>query len=154
MPTGQRQLFMVATKRVGNGGENEIDPIVRIVPLELVSGPEDVGIVAAAGAAVDIGTRTAIVYVAARSAVQHILAGRALGVLVVQNRASRTYREDEVEALETTAMVIAEMVATGISHGWGGVGRRGRRAPWMALYEARSSSFCRPPPVHTAPPSH
>src|SRR6218665_1594553 len=39
--------------------------------------------------------------------------GRALGVLVVQNRASRTYREDEVEALETTAMVIAEMVATG-----------------------------------------
>ena len=39
--------------------------------------------------------------------------GRALGVLVVQNRASRTYREDELEALETTAMVIAEMVATG-----------------------------------------
>jgi phosphotransferase system, enzyme I, PtsP len=39
--------------------------------------------------------------------------GRALGVLVVQNKASRTYREDEVEALETTAMVIAEMVATG-----------------------------------------
>ncbi|CAD7034482.1 phosphoenolpyruvate--protein phosphotransferase [Pseudorhizobium endolithicum] len=40
-------------------------------------------------------------------------AGRTLGVLVVQNRASRTYREDEVEALETTAMVIAEMIATG-----------------------------------------
>lgn len=39
--------------------------------------------------------------------------GRALGVLVVQNKASRTYREDELEALETTAMVIAEMVATG-----------------------------------------
>ncbi|MDR6759660.1 phosphotransferase system enzyme I (PtsP) [Mycoplana sp. BE70] len=39
--------------------------------------------------------------------------GRALGVLVVQNKASRTYREDEVEALETTAMVLAEMVATG-----------------------------------------
>jgi len=40
-------------------------------------------------------------------------AGRTLGVLVVQNRTKRTYREDEVEALETTAMVIAEMVATG-----------------------------------------
>ncbi|MGA1832947.1 MULTISPECIES: phosphoenolpyruvate--protein phosphotransferase [Rhizobium] len=40
-------------------------------------------------------------------------AGRTLGVLVVQNKASRNYREDEVEALETTAMVIAEMIATG-----------------------------------------
>src|SRR5690606_13802225 len=40
-------------------------------------------------------------------------AGRTLGVLVVQNRTMRVYREDEVEALETTAMVIAEMIATG-----------------------------------------
>ncbi|MGE7369742.1 phosphoenolpyruvate--protein phosphotransferase [Neorhizobium sp. NPDC001467] len=40
-------------------------------------------------------------------------AGRTLGVLVVQNKAQRNYREDEVEALETTAMVIAEMIATG-----------------------------------------
>src|SRR5690606_24558853 len=40
-------------------------------------------------------------------------AGRSLGVLVVQNRARKTYSEDEVEALETTAMVIAEMIATG-----------------------------------------
>ncbi|EHK57909.1 phosphoenolpyruvate--protein phosphotransferase [Allomesorhizobium alhagi] len=40
-------------------------------------------------------------------------AGRTLGVLVVQNRTHRHYREDEVEALETTAMVIAEMIATG-----------------------------------------
>jgi len=40
-------------------------------------------------------------------------AGRTLGVLVVQNRTMRHYREDEVEALETTAMVIAEMIATG-----------------------------------------
>ncbi|MDF0700358.1 phosphoenolpyruvate--protein phosphotransferase [Rhizobium sp. MC63] len=39
--------------------------------------------------------------------------GRSLGVLVVQNKASRTYREEEVEALETTAMVLAEMIATG-----------------------------------------
>jgi len=40
-------------------------------------------------------------------------AGRSLGVLVVQNKARRNYRDDEVEALETTAMVLAEMVATG-----------------------------------------
>lgn len=39
--------------------------------------------------------------------------GRTLGVLVVQNKVSRTYREDEVEALETTAMLIAEIVASG-----------------------------------------
>ncbi len=40
-------------------------------------------------------------------------AGRALGVLVVQNRAQRHYSDDEVEALETVAMVLAEMVASG-----------------------------------------
>ena len=40
-------------------------------------------------------------------------AGRTLGVLVVQNRTMRHYREDEVEALETIAMVIAEMIAAG-----------------------------------------
>ena len=40
-------------------------------------------------------------------------AGNTLGVLVVQNRARRTYSEEEVEALQTTAMVLAEMVASG-----------------------------------------
>ncbi len=40
-------------------------------------------------------------------------AGGILGVLVVQNRAHRTYHEEEVEALQTTAMVIAEMIAVG-----------------------------------------
>ncbi|PZO76644.1 MAG: phosphoenolpyruvate--protein phosphotransferase [Mesorhizobium amorphae] len=40
-------------------------------------------------------------------------AGRTLGVLTVQNRANRTYQDDEIEALETIAMVIAEMIATG-----------------------------------------
>ncbi len=40
-------------------------------------------------------------------------AGRTLGVLVVQNKAQRNYREDEVEALETTAMILAEIIATG-----------------------------------------
>ena len=40
-------------------------------------------------------------------------AGGTLGVLVVQNRAHRTYYEEEVEALQTTAMVLAEMIAVG-----------------------------------------
>ncbi len=40
-------------------------------------------------------------------------AGNTLGVLVVQNKAHRTYADEEVEALETTAMVLAEMIASG-----------------------------------------
>ena len=40
-------------------------------------------------------------------------AGNTLGVLVVQNRARRTYSEEEEEALQTTAMVVAEMLASG-----------------------------------------
>jgi len=40
-------------------------------------------------------------------------AGNTLGVLVVQNRARRTYSKEEVEALQTTAMVLAEMIASG-----------------------------------------
>ncbi|MGQ7794292.1 phosphoenolpyruvate--protein phosphotransferase [Faunimonas sp. B44] len=40
-------------------------------------------------------------------------AGRTLGVLVVQNRSFRSYAEEEVEALQTTAMVLAEMFAAG-----------------------------------------
>ncbi|MBL4756275.1 MAG: phosphoenolpyruvate--protein phosphotransferase [Rhizobiales bacterium] len=37
--------------------------------------------------------------------------GHTLGVLVVQNKARRDYSEEEVEALLTTAMVLAEMIA-------------------------------------------
>jgi phosphotransferase system enzyme I (PtsP) len=40
-------------------------------------------------------------------------AGRTLGVLVVQNKAHRAYVDEEVEALQTTAMVMAEMIAVG-----------------------------------------
>jgi phosphotransferase system enzyme I (PtsP) len=40
-------------------------------------------------------------------------AGDTLGVLVVQNRARRGYNEEEIEALQTTAMVVAEMIASG-----------------------------------------
>lgn len=39
--------------------------------------------------------------------------GHALGVLTVQNRAQRHYSEEEVEALQTTAMVLAELIASG-----------------------------------------
>ncbi len=40
-------------------------------------------------------------------------AGDLLGVLVVQNRAARTYTEEEVEALQTVSVILAEMVASG-----------------------------------------
>ncbi|MGL5736026.1 MAG: GAF domain-containing protein, partial [Beijerinckiaceae bacterium] len=40
-------------------------------------------------------------------------AGNTLGVVVVQNRAQRVYSEEEIEALQTTAMVLAEVVASG-----------------------------------------
>ena len=39
--------------------------------------------------------------------------GRVIGVLVVQNRTSRIYAEDDVEDLQIIAMVLAEMVAGG-----------------------------------------
>jgi phosphotransferase system, enzyme I, PtsP len=39
--------------------------------------------------------------------------GVTIGVLVVQNRTSRQYSEDEEEALQTTAMVLAEVIASG-----------------------------------------
>ena len=37
--------------------------------------------------------------------------GRVTGVLAVQNRTGRAYTEEEVETLETTAMVLAELIA-------------------------------------------
>ena len=48
--------------------------------------------------------------------------GHTIGVLTVQNRTKRQYSDEEVEALQTTAMVLAEMIASG------GLGeRRGQR---------------------------
>src|SRR5438477_9896679 len=38
---------------------------------------------------------------------------RVLGVLVVQNRTLRYYTEDEVEVLQTIAMIVAELAASG-----------------------------------------
>ena len=39
--------------------------------------------------------------------------GRVIGVLIVQNRTRRQYSEEEVEALQTVAMVLAELVGGG-----------------------------------------
>jgi len=39
--------------------------------------------------------------------------GRMLGVLVVQSAEKRGYREDEIESLQTIAMVLAEVIASG-----------------------------------------
>ena len=39
--------------------------------------------------------------------------GHTIGVLTVQNRTQRIYSDEEVEALQTTAMVLAEMIASG-----------------------------------------
>ncbi|MBA4270385.1 MAG: phosphoenolpyruvate--protein phosphotransferase [Methylobacterium sp.] len=39
--------------------------------------------------------------------------GAVMGVLVIQNRASRLYSDEEIESLQTTAMIMAEMIAAG-----------------------------------------
>ncbi|MDE2362554.1 MAG: phosphoenolpyruvate--protein phosphotransferase [Hyphomicrobiales bacterium] len=39
--------------------------------------------------------------------------GNTLGVLVVQNRARRIYTDEEIEALQTVSMLLAEMIASG-----------------------------------------
>ncbi|GLK81630.1 phosphoenolpyruvate--protein phosphotransferase [Methylopila turkensis] len=66
-------------------------------------------------------------------------AGNTLGVLVVQNKAHRSYSDEEIEALQTTAMVIAEMIASGELATPGGgvepVGRRPTHAGGVALSE-------------------
>ena len=54
--------------------------------------------------------------------------GATLGVLVVQNRARRTYSEEEIEALQTTAMLLAEMIASGELQAIAGRRRRSRSA--------------------------
>jgi phosphotransferase system, enzyme I, PtsP len=42
-----------------------------------------------------------------------IRGGRVIGVLVVQNKSQRHYTEEEIETLETVAMVLAELVSSG-----------------------------------------
>ena len=45
------------------------------------------------------------------SGVPILRGGRVTGVLAVQNKTARSYTEEEIETLETTAMVIAELIA-------------------------------------------
>lgn len=58
--------------------------------------------------------------------------GRVIGVLAVQNRTERRYAEEEVEILETIAMVLAELVAGGdvISPEEVSVGQDPEITPW------------------------
>src|ERR1700761_9689308 len=56
--------------------------------------------------------------------------GRILGVLAVQNRTPRLFTEDEIDDLQTVAMLLAEMLpmngaTDGSPEGLGGTGRRG-----------------------------
>jgi len=53
-------------------------------------------------------------------AVPVLRAGTVLGVLVIQNRTPRTYSDEDVEVLQTTAMVIAEHLVSGAVAGVGG----------------------------------
>ena len=66
-------------------------------------------------------------------------AGNTLGVLVVQNKSHRTYSDEEIEALQTTAMVIAEMIASGelagVGEGFEPATRRPAHATGLALSE-------------------
>jgi len=57
--------------------------------------------------------------------------GKILGVLVVQNTARRTYQEDEIDALEIVAMVIAEMAESGALSAVRGL-EMARRGPLVA----------------------
>ena len=60
--------------------------------------------------------------------------GEVMGVLVVQNAAARIYDDDEIEALEIVAMVIAEMAEAGAFLGSAGVAAgQGRRTGSMRL---------------------
>lgn len=65
---------------------------------------------------------------------------RTFGVLVVQNRASRIYGEDEVEALQTIAMVLAEMVASGAFGDLSGLADVEARASRPELLNGRAFS--------------
>jgi phosphotransferase system enzyme I (PtsP) len=65
--------------------------------------------------------------------------GRTLGVVAVQNRTHRLYDEEEVEALHTIAMLLAEMVVSGSLGELGDIDAGPRRdRPWRG----QGVSFC------------
>jgi len=65
--------------------------------------------------------------------------GRTLGVVAVQNRTHRHYGDEEVEALQTVAMILAEMVVSGSLGDLGEIDAGPRRdRPWRGS----GASFC------------
>ncbi len=54
--------------------------------------------------------------------------GEKLGVLVVQSKEARVYSEDELDAIEVVAMVLAEMTELGAFNGDDGAGRAAHRS--------------------------
>ena len=80
--------------------------------------------------------------------------GRVVGVLVVQNRTARRYNEDEIEAMQTIAMVLAEMVGGALGAEAPGAGQIGqddlpRRLEGMVLNDglARGVSVLHEPRI-------
>lgn len=62
-----------------------------------------------------------------------VRAGRTTGVLTVQNAIARTYSEEEVEALQTTAMVLAELVGVGLLDSVNGAPGEVRRGQSLSI---------------------
>ena len=80
--------------------------------------------------------------------------GATLGVLVVQNRARRTYSEEEIEALQTTAMLLAEMIASGELQSIAGQARGDRRAASGIVDRPADRRGAGPRPCRAAPAAH
>ena len=74
-------------------------------------------------------------------AVPILRGGALLGVLVVQNRTPKVYSEEDVEVLETTAMVIAEQVVAGAVAGAGAAIAAERTLPTMVQGESISDGI-------------
>ena len=66
--------------------------------------------------------------------------GEVMGVIVVQNRAPRRYTEEEIEALEIVAMVIAEMAEAGAFLGSDGISATGGRRAGPVLVEGAAAA--------------
>ncbi|MEM7061303.1 MAG: phosphoenolpyruvate--protein phosphotransferase [Pseudomonadota bacterium] len=79
--------------------------------------------------------------------------GEVMGVLVVQNEAARIYEEDDIEALEFTAMFIAEMAESGAFLGSSGIaaGQLRRQGPLRIDGRAASEGTAEGP-VHLHEP--
>jgi phosphotransferase system enzyme I (PtsP) len=79
--------------------------------------------------------------------------GEVMGVLVVQNEAQRVYEEDDIEALEIVAMVIAEMAEAGAFLGSAGLAAGpGRRRGPVRIQGSGASEGTAIGPVHLHEP--